>query len=409
MKKKPLVGGLLNVLIPGLVYGYLGRWGRALFVFIGAVLGLVALFILAGMLESTDPPWPDAVTQAAVLVFFYGGMFLEGVTAVRRYNQPGAAAAAGARTSGNRALVIVLIGIIVILCGLLVVVMAYSGLLDRDGEPLAGLASRPSPTSAPAATSRTADPASAAEAEVTAEPAPTVEPTLKPTATEETPSEPRAVVTHETLNIRLGPGTSYAKVGVLQQGDETKVTGRNGAGTWLAITTADGIVGWVYADYTSLDTAIESLPVAQAPPPPATATPSGPKPTLSVDEQIAKIAGGEHGTLPQPGEVGGVDAGGQAEVTILNDTPYQLTVLIGSPNARTVTVEACPGCKVYSIVGPIFCQEEGRPTQTVRLAPGTMQVVARVSDPGVTPFYGTWELKANTAYFNCFYIVSRTR
>ena len=403
MRKKPLVGGLLNVLIPGLVYGYLGRWGRALFVFIGAVLGLVALFILAGMVESTDPPWPDGVTQAAVLIFFYGGMFLEGVSAVRRHNQPGAGAAAGARTSGNRALIIALIGIIVILCGLLVVVMAYSGLLDRDGGPLAGLGSRPAPTSMPAVTSATAEPASAAEAEVTAEP----EPRLEPTATE-TPSEPRAVVTHETLNVRAGPGTSYARVGVLQQGDEVKATGRNGAGTWLAITTADGTEGWVYADYTSLDTAIQSLPVAQASPPPASPMPSGPTPTLSVDEQNAKIAGGEHGTLPQPGEVGGVDAGGQAEVTILNDTPYQLTVLIGSPNSRTVTVEACPGCKVYSMVGPIFCQEEGRPTQTVRLVPGTLQVVARVTDPGVTPFYGTWELKANTAYFNCFYIVSRT-
>lgn len=27
MRKKPLVGGLLNVLISGLAYGYLGRWG----------------------------------------------------------------------------------------------------------------------------------------------------------------------------------------------------------------------------------------------------------------------------------------------------------------------------------------------------------------------------------------------
>jgi hypothetical protein len=404
MRKKPIVGGLLNVLIPGLAYGYLGRWGRALFVFIGAVLGLAVLFLLAGMLESTEPPWPAEVTQAALLIFFYGGVFFEGVTAVRRHNQPGAAAGAPVRTSGNRALVIALIGIIVILCGLLVVVMAYSGLLDRDGELLAGLASPLPPTSTPAASLRTAEPASAGGAEVTAKP----ELPVEPTATE-TPSEPRAVVTHETLNVRLGPGTSYGKVGVLQLGDEVTATGRNKAGTWLAITTEDGTDGWVYADYTSLDTAIESLPVAQASPPPASPTPSGPTPTLSVDEQIAKIAGGEHGTLPQPGEVGGVDAGGQAEVTILNDTPYQLTVLIGSPNARTVTVEACPSCKVYSMVGPIFCQKEGRPTQTVRLAPGTMQVVARVSDPAVTPFYGTWELKANTGYFNCFYIVSKMR
>jgi hypothetical protein len=61
------------------------------------------------------------------------------------------------------------------------------------------------------------------------------------------------------------------------------------------------------------------------------------------------------------------------------------------------------------MVGPSFCQEESRPKQTVRLAPGTMKVVARVNDPGVAPFYGTWELKGNTAYFNCFYIVTSFR
>jgi hypothetical protein len=38
-----------------------------------------------------------------------------------------------------------------------------------------------------------------------------------------------------------------------------------------------------------------------------------------------------------------------------------------------------------------------------------MEVVARVPDKSVTPFYGTWELKANTGYFNCFYIVTTFR
>jgi hypothetical protein len=99
--------------------------------------------------------------------------------------------------------------------------------------------------------------------------------------------------------VRSGPGTGYPKVGALKQGDEVTVTGRNKAGTWLAITTADGTEGWAYAEYIRVDTAVESLPVAQAPPPLASPTPSGPKPTLSVDEQIAKVAGGEHGTLPQ--------------------------------------------------------------------------------------------------------------
>lgn len=413
MKKNPLVGAVLNLFIPGLAYAYIGRWGRALVEFIGAVLGLAALLFAAGLLESTDPPWPDGLTQLVFVVLFYLGMLLEGARIVRRHNESGAATGARSQPSGNRTVVMILVGIIVVLCGLLVVVVAMSGILDQDGETAAVTASLPPPTSTLAAASRpgatTAEPEPAVqeEAEVADTPEPTDQP--PPTADDETPSEPRAVVTNDRLNIRSGPGTGYPIVGALQQGDEVTVTGRNKASTWLAIRTDDGTEGWVYAEYTRVDTEVASLTVTQAPPPPASATPAGPKPTLSVDEQIAKVARGQHGTLPQPGEVGGVDAGGEAEVTILNDTPYQLTVLIGSPNSRKVVVEACSTCKVYSTVGPLFCQEEGRPRQTIRLVPGTMEVVARVPDQSVTPFYGKWELKANTGYFNCFYIVTSFR
>jgi len=413
MKKNPLVGAVLNLLIPGLAYAYIGRWGRALVEFIGAVLGLAVLLFAAGLLESTDPPWPDGLTQLVLIGLFYLGMLFEGARIVRRHNESGAGAGARAQPSGNRTLVLILVGIIVVLCGLLVVVVAMSGILDKDGQTAAVTASLPPPTSTLAAVSQlegTAaepEPTAETEAEAAQAPEPTDQP--PPTAADETPSEPRAVVTNDRLNIRSGPGTGYPIVGALLQDDEVTVTGRNKAGTWLAIRADDGTEGWVYADYTRVDTEVASLTVTQAPPPPASPTPAEPTATLTVDEQIAKVARGEHGTLPQPGEVGGVDAGGEAEVTILNDTPYQLTVLIGSPNSRKVVIEACSTCKVYSMVGPIFCQEEGRPKQTIRLVPGTMEVVARVPDKSVTPFYGTWELKANTGYFNCFYIVTTFR
>jgi hypothetical protein len=126
-----------------------------------------------------------------------------------------------------------------------------------------------------------------------------------------------------------------------------------------------------------------------------------------VDEQIARIAKGQHGTLPQPGDMGGVAAGGETEVTIVNDTPYVLTVLVGSPSSLSITIAACPSCKTYGMVGPTFCQEEGRPKQVIRLKPGTSQVVAKASDRSVIPFLGTWELKPDTAYLNCFFIVTR--
>ena len=105
--------------------------------------------------------------------------------------------------------------------------------------------------------------------------------------------------------------------------------------------------------------------------------------------------------------VGPVAAGGEAEVTIVNDTPYELTILIGAPSSVSVILEACPACKVYSVVGPVFCPEEGRPKKTVRLKPGTSKVAAKVSDPSVIPFSGSWELVADTSYFNCFFIVTR--
>jgi len=126
-----------------------------------------------------------------------------------------------------------------------------------------------------------------------------------------------------------------------------------------------------------------------------------------VDEQIAKIAKGQHGTLPQPGESGGVSAGGDAEVTVINDTPYVLTLLVGSPNSVSITIEACSGCKVYGTNGPSYCPEDGRPRKTIRLKPGNSRVVARVSDTSVIPFVGTWELKPDMGYFNCFFIVTQ--
>ena len=167
----------------------------------------------------------------------------------------------------------------------------------------------------------------------------------------------------------------------------------------------------MWAEYVDLNTSADAIALVQnIPPPPtpaATRTPVPPTPTLTVDEQIARIAKGQHGTLPQPGQSGGVAAGGDAEVTIINDTPYVLTLLVGSPNSVSITIEACSGCKVYGANGPSSCPESGRPRKVIRLKPGNSQVVARVSDASVTPFLGTWQLSPDTGYFNCFFIVTR--
>jgi hypothetical protein len=255
--------------------------------------------------------------------------------------------------------------------------------------------------------------------EATATRRPSRTPTDEPTKTQ-TPipsSTPKGTaqgsITSGDVVIRSGPGKNYPKVGTLQKGATVFVSGRTESGKWLEINVEDGSTGWVFASF--VDTAVPHDTVAIAakipkpPTPIASPTPKPPKPTLTIDEQIDKVAKGQHGDLPQPPEIGGVAAGGEAEVTILNDTPYKLTVLVGSPSSKKITVEACGSCKVYLGTGPLSCQEEGRPEKTVRLQPGNSEVVARVNNPGVIPFYGTWELRGDAGYFFCFFVVQKTR
>jgi hypothetical protein len=246
----------------------------------------------------------------------------------------------------------------------------------------------------------------------TATPQPTL-PVVTPPPTQALPASPTptplpgGMVNVEALNVRAGPGTQYTKLGLLTKGEVIEVTARTAAGDWLAVSTDVVAHGWVSAAYVDLNIPVEQIPVAEEIPP--TPTPSGPTPTPlpPVDAEIERLARGEHGELPPPAEVGGVAADGEAEVAIVNDTPYELTILVGAPSSTSITLEACATCRVYSMIGPIFCPKEGRPQVTARLKPGISQVAAKVSDPSVIPFLGSWDLKADTRYAKCFFIVTR--
>jgi hypothetical protein len=87
--------------------------------------------------------------------------------------------------------------------------------------------------------------------------------------------------------VRAGPGTSYAELGKLSQGDTAVITGKNTDGSWWQVAypaNTDGR-GWIAADaqYTTA-TSAEGVPIAQAPalptftPAPPTNTPA-PQPT----------------------------------------------------------------------------------------------------------------------------------
>ncbi len=85
-----------------------------------------------------------------------------------------------------------------------------------------------------------------------------------------------ALVNADTLNVRAGPGASYARVGSVGQGDFVLVTGRNTNCSWLRIEFADG-VGWASSSYLDIADSCSSLPevtVESAPAPAATQAPA---------------------------------------------------------------------------------------------------------------------------------------
>jgi tetratricopeptide (TPR) repeat protein len=109
--------------------------------------------------------------------------------------------------------------------------------------------------------------------------------------------------------------------------------------------------------------------------------------------------------IPEPERTGFTSAGNTV-VIIQNDSPEQLRIAFSGPESRIEELDACDSCKNYSIVGPVFCPEEG-PIGRYALAPGEYDVVVEaIGDRGVTPFKGEWALGSGDEYFSCFFIVT---
>jgi heat shock protein HslJ len=87
------------------------------------------------------------------------------------------------------------------------------------------------------------------------------------------------------VNVRSGPGTNFAVLGVAQQGDSFEVLGRSADGQWWAVSAPTGPngVGWVTAANV-LVTGGESVPVIDSPAPPP------PTPTLVAPSTQIPIA-----------------------------------------------------------------------------------------------------------------------
>jgi hypothetical protein len=79
----------------------------------------------------------------------------------------------------------------------------------------------------------------------------------EPTSTAE--PEIFAIVNQSSINVRSGPGTTYAVVGGLARNAEIQVVGRNEAGDWLKIADPQG---WVSAALVILPVPVQEIPVS---------------------------------------------------------------------------------------------------------------------------------------------------
>lgn len=98
-----------------------------------------------------------------------------------------------------------------------------------------------------------------------------------------TPTGPKILVPDQ-VNVRLGPGTDYDQVGVLNSGQEAPAIGRSPGGDWIMITYpgVSGNVAWVYSPLvTLLNLGAESLPIIEPPPTPT------PRITPTIDPTLA--------------------------------------------------------------------------------------------------------------------------
>lgn len=87
-----------------------------------------------------------------------------------------------------------------------------------------------------------------------------------------------ATVTAYTLNVRTGPGTTFAIIGKLNSGAVVPLTGfRNGNGSWVQVVMPNGQTGWVSSTYVRTSVPISNLiPITgTTPPPPVGGNPVG--------------------------------------------------------------------------------------------------------------------------------------
>jgi Tol biopolymer transport system component len=116
-------------------------------------------------------------------------------------------------------------------------------------------------------------------------------PRLLPVAQTEPATTFPVTVAADLVNLRGGPGTTFAIIGTATQGQQFTAIGRTLAGDWLQITLATGQSAWIYAPLVTPQGTVAALPVVNDQPSPAPAPTAALAPTTPVTVTGARLSG----------------------------------------------------------------------------------------------------------------------
>jgi len=97
------------------------------------------------------------------------------------------------------------------------------------------------------------------------------------------PTEPTAIVTTAVLNLRAGPGTGFALLGHVVQGNRLPIVGRSADSAWWQVKAAGG-EAWVFGELVQPVGALDAIPAVDVAAVPAVQTPV-------VDQTGASVSG----------------------------------------------------------------------------------------------------------------------
>ncbi|MCL4860873.1 MAG: SUMF1/EgtB/PvdO family nonheme iron enzyme [Caldilineaceae bacterium] len=134
---------------------------------------------------------------------------------------------------------------------------------------------------------------------------PAPSPTNPPTRTPTPPSQPAIAVINSQLNVRQGPGTEYAIIGQVNEGQRFPITAKNQAGSWWRLD-YNGQAGWVAGQYVTAQNASAVEVARDIPPPPIIAEPGAGTTRTVADITFVYVPAGAF-TMGSPPGVGGDD------------------------------------------------------------------------------------------------------